>query len=207
MTHSTIQRRALLGLVLSLAPALVLAAIPPARPFVAGQTGNVLPKTKAPMKIGIVGSGNVGGNLGEVFTRAGHSVMFSDRDPAAAKARAERAPGSRTGTVEEAIAYGEIVVLAVPLVVFPDLAKEQLARLKGKIVIDVSNPNAEREGKAMYDAVLAQGTGSYVAALFPGVRVVGAITNLGAPHKITHAGRAAGLQRPGRHGPGRGSGA
>jgi predicted dinucleotide-binding enzyme len=193
MSEITLIRRDAMKLAVAAAlspgAAFAAAAVPEARPFVGATTRHPLPKTASPMKIGIVGSGNVGGNLGEVFTRAGHSVMFSDRDPAAAKARAERAPGSRTGTVNEAIAFGDIVVLAVPLVVFPDFAKENLDRLKGKILIDVSNPNAQREGQAMYDAVIAEGTGTYVARLFPGIRVVRAFSSFGAESMGSEAGR------------------
>ncbi len=180
--HSMLDRRTALalGLGAALAPAIAWAqAVPAQRPYTPSETQHPLPKTAAPMKIGIIGSGIVGGNLGEVFNRAGHNVMFSDRDPAASRARSERAPGSRVGTVEEAIAFADILVLAVPPVVLPALAQEHLARLKGKILLDVTNPNPERDSKELVDMVLAQGTGTWVTSLFPGARVVRGFSSVG----------------------------
>jgi predicted homoserine dehydrogenase-like protein len=36
---------------------------------------------QSPLKIGIIGSGRIGGTMGEHWVKAGHEVMFSDRDP------------------------------------------------------------------------------------------------------------------------------
>lgn len=191
MTRSELDRRTMMGLAAGVALAPVGAwaadAVPAQRPYVPSETQHPLPRTREPMKVAIIGSGNVGGNLGEVFNRAGHQVVFSDRDPAAARARSERAPGSRVATVEEAIAFGDIVVLAVPPIVLPTLAKEQLSRLRGKILLDVTNPNPERDSKELVERVLAQGTGAWVTSLFPGARVVRGFSSVGG--RFNEAGR------------------
>ena len=62
----------------------------------------------APLKIGMVGSGREGGALGKLFAKAGHPVMFSSRHPENLKDLAASAgPLAQTGTVEQAIAFGD----------------------------------------------------------------------------------------------------
>src|SRR5690606_8331554 len=62
------------------------------------------------MKIGIIGSGNVGGAIGAVWVNAGHEVMFSSRDIEHDRALAESlGAGARAGTPREASAVGEVV--------------------------------------------------------------------------------------------------
>lgn len=143
----------------------------PARPFNAPKIGHAIPKTAKPLKIGIIGSGNVGGNIGGVWSKAGHQVMFSDRDAANAKARAGETPGTKSGTTAEAIAFADVVVVAVPFGAWPDLAKEYGASLRGKTMMEFTNPNATRDGPIGAEG-LAKGSGAYVSALFPGVKIV-----------------------------------
>ena len=155
------------------APAFAQDAVIPARPFVAEPIVHPIPKTAAPMRIGIIGSGNIGGTLGELWAKAGHQVMFSDRDPALAQAQAKRLPGTRVGTGEEAIAYGEAIFLAVPYGAWPAVAKQYGAALRGKIVMEPTNLNLQRDGAAAEAEIKAAGsTGAAVAAHLPGVRLV-----------------------------------
>src|SRR3954469_24815544 len=86
-----------------------------------------------PMKIGVIGSGRIGTTIGGLWAKAGHEVMFSDRDPEQAK-RAAEAAGARgkTGTVEQAVAFGEAVLIAVPYKALPELQQQVGAQLKGK---------------------------------------------------------------------------
>jgi hypothetical protein len=64
------------------------------------------------MKIGIIGSGNIGGTLGRHWAKAGHEVMFSSRNPEELKPMAS-ATGAQTGSVEAAAAFGEVILLAI----------------------------------------------------------------------------------------------
>jgi hypothetical protein len=132
------------------------------------------------MKIGILGSGNIGGALGRTWAAAGHTVMFSgSRDQAKLEGLAQQAGhGATWGTLEEAAAFGEVVLLAL---LWPQVleALPQLAPvLEGKILIDASNPLTP-------DFVhLAIGHtdsgGETVARQLPGVRVVKAYNSVGA---------------------------
>jgi 8-hydroxy-5-deazaflavin:NADPH oxidoreductase len=92
------------------------------------------------MKIGIIGSGRIGGNVARQAARTGHEVKLSfSRDPAGLETLASEL-GSRvsTGTPAEAVQFGEIVVFSVPWGVIPD-ALEQAGDLTGKFVIDTTN--------------------------------------------------------------------
>jgi len=69
------------------------------------------------MKIGILGSGNIGGTLGTLWVEKGHQVMFSSRHPQSEKMRAllhTAGENAQTGSVLEAIDFGEVILLAVP---------------------------------------------------------------------------------------------
>src|SRR5258706_15126168 len=59
-----------------------------------------------PMKIGVIGSGKIGSTLGGLWVKAGHEVMFSDRDQETAKrVGSELGPPARTGTVPEGVSF------------------------------------------------------------------------------------------------------
>ncbi len=87
-------------------------------------------------KIGIVGSGNIGGTLGVLLGRAGYEVLFSSRHPEQLKDLATVAgPKARAGTVGEAVAFGDVVIMSLPLVAMPELGSDVKAALKGKPVL------------------------------------------------------------------------
>lgn len=92
------------------------------------------------VRIGIVGSGRIGGNAGKLFTRAGHEVLFSfSRDREKLEALAEEAgDGTGAGTPAEAARFGEVVMLSVPWALV-DEALEAAGPLEGRILIDTTN--------------------------------------------------------------------
>ena len=77
------------------------------------------------MKIGVIGSGRIGSTIGGLWVKAGHEVMFSDRDPEQVK-RAIDGLGpiaqARAGSVAEAVAFGDAVLIAVPYGALPAIA-------------------------------------------------------------------------------------
>jgi predicted dinucleotide-binding enzyme len=132
------------------------------------------------IKIGIVGSGRIGGTLGILFAKAGYEIFYSSRHPNTLKDLVKTAgPKARAGTVTEAIAFGDVIVLSLPLKALPMLDAETKEALKGKIVIDTSNPYPERDGviaeKARKDP---GGTGAFVARLLPAARIVRAFNTV-----------------------------
>jgi predicted dinucleotide-binding enzyme len=134
-------------------------------------------KTK---KIGIVGSGHIGGNLGILFAKAGYEILFSSRHPETLKDLVKIAgPKTCAGNIAEAVAFGDVIVLSVPLKALPELDAETKDALKGKIVIDTSNPYPERDGKIAEEARRDPGgTGAFVARLLPGARIVRAFNTV-----------------------------
>jgi 8-hydroxy-5-deazaflavin:NADPH oxidoreductase len=131
-------------------------------------------------KIGIVGSGHIGGNLGVLLAKAGYEILYSSRHPGTLKDLVKIAgPKACAGTVEEAIAFGDVVVLSVPLKAIPELETRTKEALKGKIVIDTSNPYPERDGKIAEEARKDPGgMGMVVARLLPGARIIRAFNSV-----------------------------
>jgi predicted dinucleotide-binding enzyme len=131
-------------------------------------------------KIGIVGSGRIGGTLGILFARAGYEIFYSSRHPDTLKDLVETAGlKARAGTVAEAIAFGDVIVLSLPLKALPMLDVETKKALTGKIVIDTSNPYPQRDGVIAEEARREPGgTGIVVARLLPGARIVRAFNTV-----------------------------
>jgi len=96
------------------------------------------------MKIGIIGSGNIGGTTAKLFTKAGHEVAISNsRGPESLKSFVSSVgPNIMANTVEDAIKFGEVILLAIPWRRRQDLLS--VSKLfDGKIVIDAMNPYSE----------------------------------------------------------------
>jgi predicted dinucleotide-binding enzyme len=135
---------------------------------------------KRKMKIGIVGSGQVGGTLGAVWVRAGHEVMFSSQDIEHDKALAAKlGANARAGTPREAAAFGEVVMTSVPYRALPEVGKTVADLIRGKVVIDTSNPFVGRDGE-IANWAREKGAGLASAELLPGARLVRAFNAIGA---------------------------
>ena|SRR5436305_3286554 len=93
------------------------------------------------MRIGIIGAGHIGGNCAQRFIASGkHEVMLSfSRDPERlAQFARELGDKAYTGTPQEAVQFGDVIVLSVPWDAIPE-ALRQAGSLAGKIVIDTTN--------------------------------------------------------------------
>jgi predicted dinucleotide-binding enzyme len=91
------------------------------------------------VRIGVIGAGRIGGGIARLLARAGHEVLLSfSRDPERLRAQADEV-GARPGTPAEAVAFGDVVVLAVPWPAIGE-ALEQAGSLDGKVVLDTTNP-------------------------------------------------------------------
>ncbi|MBI4189871.1 MAG: NADPH-dependent F420 reductase [Betaproteobacteria bacterium] len=133
----------------------------------------------AGLKIGIVGSGRIGGTLGALWLKAGHEIMFSSLDLEHDKALAARLGGkARAGTPKEAAAFGEVLLIAVPYSALPQVGRDLGDLLKGKVVLDPSNPIPARDGEIATWA-REKGAGLASAELLPGTRIVRAFNAIG----------------------------
>src|SRR5262245_56823875 len=86
-----------------------------------------------PMKIGVIGSGRIGSTIGGLWVKAGHEVMFSDRDPEQVKRaidglglelKPELKSKARAGSVHDAASFGDAVLIAVPYAALPAIRDE-----------------------------------------------------------------------------------
>jgi predicted dinucleotide-binding enzyme len=130
------------------------------------------------MRIGIIGSGYIGGTVGKLWAKAGHELLFSSRHPEKL-AELARAAGGRAGSIEEAARFGEVIFLAVPYKALPELGKSLGELVRGKIVLDAGNLYPERDGVVAQE-VLDAGTGAGLATQghLPGSRVVRAFNTV-----------------------------
>lgn len=125
-----------------------------------------------PARIGIVGAGNIGGTIGGLWAKAGHEVMVSSRHPEELKGLVESlGPKARAGTPAEAIAFGDVVLIAVPYKAYPQLSADHGAALQGKTVIDAGNATQARDGE-VYAEVKESGIAAVSAKYLRGARIV-----------------------------------
>lgn len=90
--------------------------------------------------ISIIGSGGMAAAIGARAAKAGHTVEVLSRDPAKARALAEKlASGAIAGTYG-AVPAGDLVILAVPYTSAAAVVTEYASALAGKVIIDVTNP-------------------------------------------------------------------
>jgi 8-hydroxy-5-deazaflavin:NADPH oxidoreductase len=135
----------------------------------------------SPLKIGMVGAGRMGGALGALFVKAGHPVMFSSRHPENLKDLATRlGPLAQAGSVEQAVAFGDVVAMVVPYAALEEIGKAHGRVLATKpLVMDVCNPIARRDGEALVKWVAEQGgAGLASVKLLPGARIVRAFNGI-----------------------------
>lgn len=151
--------------------------------------------TGSPLKIGLVGAGREGGALGTLFVKAGHPVMFSSRHPEDLKGLvAGLGPLARAGTVDEAVTFGNVVLIVVPYTAMEQIGQAHATALAKKVlVIDVSNPIARRDGEDFVTSVNGEGgPGLMTAKLLPGVPLVRAFNAIGSGRLAALAHRAGG---------------
>lgn len=151
---------------------------------------------EAGLKIGTIGSGRIGGTLGEIWLQAGHEVMFSSRHLDEDRALAARLGGKASaGTPQEAAAFGEVVLMAVPYRALPQVGRDLAAQLKDKPVIDACNPFVHRDGEIASWA-RKKGAGLASAELMPGALLVRAFNAISYARLPDIASRSEG-ERPG----------
>jgi 8-hydroxy-5-deazaflavin:NADPH oxidoreductase len=150
------------------------------------------PSGTAPTKIGIIGSGNIGGTVGTLWVKAGHQVMFSSRNPGNLKQLVDGlGPLARAGTVAEALAFGDLVFIGVPYGAMPQLGKDYAREFSGKIVLDAGNAVVARDGE-IGKAAREAGVALTSAKLLAGARIVRAFNTINSRRLANLSNRAEG---------------
>ncbi len=127
-------------------------------------------------KIGIIGSGNMGGQLGRLWSKAGYSVMFSSRNPERLQPLIEDLKGARVGTVENTIHFADIIVLAINYGTLDQII-DQLEG-KDKTIIDLTNPVYWTENRTLAKVNLkGRSAGEYLQARLPEAKVIKAFSS------------------------------
>ena len=165
-SSTTVDRRALLGAGGLLAVATIL------------QPAQLRAQGSSPTRIGVIGSGNIGGTIGGLWVKKGHPVFFSSRHPEELKDMiAKLGSLANAGTVEEAVTFGDVLFIAVPYGAIPQIGKDYSAKMKGKVMLDACNAVSTRDG-AIADEVEQNGIGVTTQKYFPGVRIVRAFNTM-----------------------------
>ncbi|MCX7550076.1 NADPH-dependent F420 reductase [Xanthomarina sp. F2636L] len=101
------------------------------------------------MKIGIIGSGHIGGNLGKHWAKAGHEVLFSSRHPKELDHLAHEAGNNaKAVSVTEAFeANADAYLLATPFKAIDQISEKYAGEYGDKVIIDATNPYPERDGE------------------------------------------------------------
>ena len=97
------------------------------------------------MKIGVIGSGNIGATAARLFARAGHEVAVSNSRGGSGLEELirELGEGARATDTEEAARFGEVLLVAIPFGKYETLPA---AAFEGKVVIDANNYYPQRDG-------------------------------------------------------------
>jgi predicted dinucleotide-binding enzyme len=168
---------------------------------VGAQPANAFAQTAATgaLKIATIGAGREGGALGTLFAKHGHPVMFSSRHPEQLKDLvASAGPNAAAGTVEQAIAFADVVLLVVPYTAIEQVGRDYGTALRAKqLIIDVSNPIASRDGNELVARVEQEGgPGLATLKMLGGGKIVRALNAIGfarLPQESHRPGEPAGV--------------
>ncbi|WP_172899424.1 NADPH-dependent F420 reductase [Micromonospora echinaurantiaca] len=142
----------------------------------------------AGMKIGIIGSGHIGGTLTRRLSALGHDVTVANSRGPQTLAELAQETGATAGTVEQAAQGSDVVVVAVPLKAVPELPAEAFA---GTVVVDADNYYPERDGNIAELQDRSVSSSRWTADHLQGARVVKTFNTIMAQHLMEN-GRPAG---------------
>jgi hypothetical protein len=140
------------------------------------------------MKIGIIGAGFIARAVATVAIKLGHDVMVSNTRGPNTLFSLTGTIGCQAGTPVEAAAFGDLVVIAIPLSAYQSIPQ---AELDGKVVLDANNYYPARDGQITELDQRLLTSSELLARHLPGSMVVKAFNAISAAD-ITTDGQSAG---------------
>ena len=135
------------------------------------------------MKLGVLGTGQVGTAISTEMVKAGHDVVVGSREPEGDEAQTfARQTGARVASYAEAAAHGEWVFNALPGEPAVDYLRQ--CEIAGKILVDIANYNSA------VDQPIGTLVGQLIQSAFPETRVVKALNSISAHLMLAPAGLA-----------------
>lgn len=134
----------------------------------------------ANVNIGIIGAGNVGGNLGIRLAKSGYTVRFGVRPGADVKEVLEQCEGrAQAASIPDVAAWADVLFLAVPAPAAVPAVREA-GNLSGKVVVDCTNPVGFGADGPTLAPVPEGSVAAALAKAAPGAKVVKAFNTFGA---------------------------
>ena len=132
------------------------------------------------MKLGILGTGDVGTNLASKFTELGHDVMLGSRSAEKAKGLAKTmGPRASGGTFADAASFGEVVFNCTSGSSSLDALKSAGAKnLSNKVLVDVANPLNFANNQMTLTVANTDSLGEQIQRAFPAAKVVKALNTM-----------------------------
>jgi hypothetical protein len=139
-----------------------------------------MPQGGLKMKIGIIGAGDVGLTLANLWIQAGHQVFLSSRHPQKlAHVIAELGEAAQAGTVQQAATFGDVIFFAVNYWTVDEAIQAIGNTAEEKIVIDATNPLHYAESGGT-ERVIGNNeiAGQVMARKLPKARIIKAFTTM-----------------------------
>src|SRR3954452_11240339 len=147
------------------------------------------------LRIGIIGAGNIGGNLTRRFTALGHEVAVANSRGPGSLAGLAAETGAKAVTVREAARGRDVVIVTIPQKAIPDLPRDLFAGVPDDVVVVDTGNYYPRQRDGRISGIEGGLTESRWVEGQLGRPVVKAFNNIYAQHLLTH-GKPAGT--PGR---------
>lgn len=142
------------------------------------------------MKIGIIGSGKIGGNLGKSWAKAGHKVLFSSRHPEELSSLVKEA-GENAEALSIANTFKEnadVYLLSMPFKAINEISELYADNYSNAVIIDATNPYPERDGELAQEVRDANYNASeYTAMKFVTAKTIKAFNTIKAEHLKDYA--------------------
>lgn len=140
------------------------------------------------VKVGILGSGDVGKVLARGFLKNGYQVAIGSDHPEKLAEFKRENPEMETATFEEAAQSGDIVVVCVKGTVAEKIVEKVKKHITGKTVIDTTNPIADappQNGVLKYFTSLEESLMERLQTIAPDAQFVKAFNSIGSAIMIT----------------------